>query len=91
MEQLYVSFCLGYGSFDYEEAGYEETLVVKVDILLNDEPVPELSTITHSSKVRRFYKSDIYWCGPSMKFKVIDTPDGQISSWKVSDRYPKRY
>ena len=58
MEQLYVSFYLGYGSFDYEEAGYEETLVVKVDILLNDEPVPELSTITHSSKVRRFYKSD---------------------------------
>lgn len=30
-------------SFDYEDAGYEEANLVKVDILINDVLVPELS------------------------------------------------
>ena len=51
---LIIIFFLGYGSFDYEEAGYEESFLVKVDILLNDEPIPELSTICHGSKVWPF-------------------------------------
>ena len=42
----------GYGSFDYEECGYEEAPLVKVDILINDNKVPELSTITHASRAR---------------------------------------
>lgn len=50
------SITSGYGSFDYEEAGYEETSLIKVDIMLNDEPVPELATIVHITKAREHGK-----------------------------------
>ena len=46
----------GYGSFDYEEAGYQESYLVKVDILINELPVPELATITHASKAKEYGK-----------------------------------
>jgi GTP-binding protein LepA len=37
----------GYASFDYDFAGYERTDLVKVDILLNGDPVDALSFIVH--------------------------------------------
>ena len=34
-------------SFDYEEAGYQAADLIKMDILLNGQPVEELTTIVH--------------------------------------------
>ncbi len=43
----------GYASFDYEFSGYEEADVIKLDILINGDPVDALSTIIHRSKSER--------------------------------------
>jgi GTP-binding protein LepA len=40
----------GYASLDYEFAGFESAKLVKVDILLNNEPVDALSIIVHDEK-----------------------------------------
>ena len=42
----------GYGSFDYEPIEYRITDVVKVDILVNKEPVDTLSYLVHRDKAR---------------------------------------
>jgi GTP-binding protein LepA len=39
----------GYASFDYEMAGYEESELVKLTILVNSEPVDALSMIVHKN------------------------------------------
>lgn len=42
----------GYGSFDYEPIGYRKTDVVKVDILVNKEPIDALAYLVHRDKAR---------------------------------------
>ena len=46
------SITSGYGSFDYEDAGYQETMLTKIEVRLNDECIPELTTIQHTSRAR---------------------------------------
>ncbi|MCA9144261.1 MAG: elongation factor 4 [Planctomycetaceae bacterium] len=42
----------GYGSFDYVQTEYRKTDIVKVDILVNKEPVDALSYLVHRDKSR---------------------------------------
>ena len=46
----------GYASLDYEPWGYQESDVVRVDVLLHGEPVDAFSTIVHRSKAYTYGK-----------------------------------
>jgi elongation factor 4 len=50
----------GFASFDYEEAGYEESDICKVNILLNSKPIDALSCITHRSHSDRVAKQWVH-------------------------------
>ena len=47
----------GYASLDYEKAGYRESDLVKVDILLNGQPVDAFSAIVHREKAQEYGKA----------------------------------
>jgi GTP-binding protein LepA len=50
------SISKGYASFDYDLAGYKVSNLVKLDILVNGEPVDALSVIAHRDKAYRLGK-----------------------------------
>ncbi|KAL8231529.1 hypothetical protein R6Q57_001313 [Mikania cordata] len=47
------SITSGYASFDYEDSEYVASDVVKLDILLNGQPVDAMATIVHKLKAQR--------------------------------------
>jgi GTP-binding protein LepA len=44
----------GYASLDYDQAGYDRSNLVKVDVLLNSVPVDAFSTIVHRDKAEAY-------------------------------------
>ena len=48
------SISRGYASFDYHQSGFCKSNLVKLDILLNGEPVDALSTLTHADNAVSF-------------------------------------
>ncbi|GAB4831628.1 hypothetical protein Ancab_040251 [Ancistrocladus abbreviatus] len=47
------SMTSGYASFDYEDSDYQASDLVKLDILLNGQPVDAMATIVHRLKAQR--------------------------------------
>ncbi|CAL5036688.1 unnamed protein product [Urochloa decumbens] len=43
----------GYATFDYEDSEYQQSDLVKMDILLNGQPVDAMATIVHNQKAQR--------------------------------------
>jgi len=63
----------GYGSFDYVPIEYRETNIVKVDILVNGEPVDTLSYLVHRDKARAralHYCEQLAEAIPRHQFKI---------------------
>lgn len=63
----------GYGSFDYVTVDYRETDVVKVEILINTEPVDALSYLVHRDKARAralHYCEQLAEAIPRHQFKI---------------------
>jgi GTP-binding protein LepA len=64
----------GYASLDYEYSNYRESDLVKLDILLNGEPVDALSSIVHRSKAYdwgRRYCRKLKDLIPKQMFEVV--------------------
>ena len=63
----------GYGSFDYEPIEYRKTDVVKVDILVNKEPIDALAYLVHRDKARAralHYCEQLAEAIPRHQFKI---------------------
>jgi len=43
----------GYASFDYQMIGYQQDYLVKMQVLVNDEPVDALSTMVHRDRAEQ--------------------------------------
>jgi GTP-binding protein LepA len=64
----------GYGSLDYQLIGYRPGKLVKLDILLNDEPVDALSTIVHQDhavQVGRALAAKLRSLIPRQQYEVV--------------------
>lgn len=64
------SLSSGYASLDYEESGYQEAKLVKMDILLNGKAVDALSIIVHADNA--------YYIGRSLAEKLRTTIPRQL-------------
>jgi GTP-binding protein LepA len=64
----------GYASLDYEPGGYQVSDLVKVDILLNGQPVDAFSTITHRDKAYQYGKKMVERLRGLIPRQLFDVP-----------------
>lgn len=64
----------GYASLDYEPAGYGESDLVKLDILLNGVPVDAFSAIIHRSKAYEYGRKMTSKLGELIPRQLFDVP-----------------
>ncbi len=84
----------GYGSFDYEMLDYRPTDLVKVDILVNGEPVDALAQLVHKEKAR---SRAMHYCErlsdtiPRQQFKIAiqGAIGGEVIARKTINAYRK--
>jgi GTP-binding protein LepA len=84
----------GYGSFDYEMLDYRPADLVKVDILVNGEPVDALAQLVHTEKARA---RALHYCErladtiPKQQFKIAiqGAVGGDIIARKTINAYRK--
>ena len=84
----------GYASFDYEDDGYESTQLVKLDVLLNDKPVEELSSLVNIGRARIYGKSICAKLKKSLprqqfKIKIQATVNGKVVAREDIKAYRK--
>jgi GTP-binding protein LepA len=64
----------GYASLDYEPAGYQVSDLVRVDILLNAQPVDAFSTIVHRDKAYTYGKAMVERLRELIPRQLFDVP-----------------
>jgi GTP-binding protein LepA len=64
----------GYASLDYEPAGYRESKLVKVDILLNGQPVDAFSSIVHRDRSYEYGKQMVEKLRELIPRQLFDVP-----------------
>ena len=76
----------GYASLDYEPAGMRQSSLVKVDILLNGEPVDAFSSIIHRDKAYEYGKRMVNRLKELIPRQMFDVPIQAAIGGKIISR-----
>jgi len=76
----------GYASLDYEPAGMRRSSLVKVDILLNGEPVDAFSSIIHRDKAYEYGKRMVSRLKELIPRQMFDVPIQAAIGGKIISR-----